>query len=163
LDGILTRSIESNGQVIGVVGDAGVGKSRLCLEFTRRCRDRGVVVHEVHCPSHGPTVSWLAIRQLLRSYFALADTDRAEAVRRSVERQLLALDGGFRAAVPLVLEVLGVSNATTVGDSPQSSNARLADFVRRFISLRSANEPVALLLDDAHWIDLASDELVRQI
>src|SRR5947209_1635235 len=72
LDGILTRSVESNGQVVGVVGEAGVGKSRLCLEFIRRCRARGVPVHEVHCPSHGATVPWLALRALTRGDFGLA-------------------------------------------------------------------------------------------
>src|SRR6184192_854852 len=51
LDGILTRSMESTGQIVGVIGEAGVGKSRLCLEFIQRCRARGIPVHEVHCPS----------------------------------------------------------------------------------------------------------------
>jgi class 3 adenylate cyclase len=163
LDGILSRAIESTGQVIGVVGDAGVGKSRLCLEFTRHCRARGVVVHEVHCPAHGATVPWLALRELLRSYFALADGEGAEGIRRSVERQLLTLDEGFRAAVPLVLEVLGVSDAAAPRDAPRRPSARLGDFVQRYVHLRSTTEPVALLLDDAHWIDPASDELVREI
>ena len=163
LDGILARSIEANGQVIGVVGDAGVGKSRLCLEFIERCRARGVAVCEVHCPAHGATVPWLAIRELLRSYLALAPGDGVEVIRRSVGEQLLALDAGFGDAIPLVLEVLGVSDPPTPGHSPQNVTARLAGFMRRFVPLRSANEPVVLLLDDAHWIDRASDELVREI
>jgi class 3 adenylate cyclase len=163
LDGILSRSIESNGQVVGVVGDAGVGKSRLCLEFVTRCRARGVAVYEVHCPAHGATVPWLAIRDLLRSYFALPSGEEVEAIRRSVGQQLLALDGGFGDAIPLVLEVLGVSDPAAPDYSLQSLTTRLASFLRRFVRLRSANEPVVLLLDDAHWIDRASDELVREI
>jgi len=50
LDDILSRSAESGGRWVGVVGDAGVGKSRLCREFTERCRARGVAVYEAHCP-----------------------------------------------------------------------------------------------------------------
>ena len=163
LDGILSRSIESNGQVIGVVGDAGVGKSRLCLEFIERCRARGVAVYEVHCPAHGATVPWLGIRDLLRSYLALTDGEGVEGIRRSVEQQLLALDVGFRDALPAVLEVLGVSDPAAPDHSPQGVGARLAGFLRRFVRLRSAQEPVVVLLDDAHWIDPASDELVREI
>jgi class 3 adenylate cyclase len=159
LDGILSRSIEADGQVVGVVGDAGVGKSRLCLEFIRRARARGVAVYEVHCPAHGATVPWFAIRDLLRSSFALAHDDEVEAIRRSVTQQLLALDAGFGDAVPLVLEVLGVSDSA----APPRVTTQLAGFMRRFVRLRSANEPVVLLLDDAHWIDRASDELVREI
>ncbi len=160
LDGILSRAIESDGQVVGVVGDAGVGKSRLCLEFIQRCRVRGVAVYEVHCPEHGATVPWLAIRELLRSYFALADGDSVETIRKRVGEQLLALEAGLADAAPVILEVLGVGDPA---GSPEGVGARLAGFLRRFVGLRSANEPVALLLDDAHWIDRASDEVVREI
>ena len=163
LESILSRSIESNGQVVGVVGDAGVGKSRLCLEFSQRCRARGVAVYEVHCPAHGATVPWLAIRELLQRYFALDQGEGLEDIRRSVAQQLRALDAGFEDAIPLVLEVLGVGDAAAPDDSPQSVAPRLAAFMRRFVRLRSANEPVVLLLDDAHWIDRASDELVREV
>src|SRR5262249_40627722 len=127
------------------------------------CRARRVVVHEVHCPAHGATVPWLAMRELLRSYLALAEGEGTEGIRRSVERQLVALHGGFQAAVPLVLEVLGVSGAPAPDDSARRVSARLADFMRRFVRLRSAKEPVLVLLDDAHWIDPVSDELVREI
>ena len=163
LESILSRSIESNGQVVGVVGDAGVGKSRLCLEFSQRCRARGIAVYEVHCPAHGATVPWLAIRELLQSYLALDQVEGVEPIRRSVAQQLRALDAGFEDAIPLVLEVLGVGDAAAPDDSPQSVATRLAAFMRRFVRLRSAHEPVVLLLDDAHWIDRASDELVREV
>ena len=56
-----------------------------------------------------------------------------------------------------------MGDAAAPDDSPQSVAPRLAAFMRRFVRLRSANEPVVLLLDDAHWIDRASDELVREV
>src|SRR5207245_1162509 len=147
----------------GVVGDAGVGKSRLCLEFVSRCRAQGIAVHEAHCPAHGSTVPMLPIRDLLRSYLALGDGDSAEAVRCKVSDQLLGLDPNFREALPLVLDLLGVPDPDTPDTSRASSGERLAAFVRRFVPLRSANEPVVLLIDDAHWIDPASDELVQAL
>src|SRR5262249_54993278 len=153
LDGIVSRSIASDGQVVGVVGDAGVGKSRLCLEFVQRCRARGIAVYEVHCPAHGATVPWLAIGDLLRSCFALGPGDGVEPVRRSIEEQLRALDAGLRNEAPLVFEVLGVGDPTEADRSSQSVSDRLAGFMRRFIRVRSAKEPVVLLLDDTHWID----------
>ena len=162
LDGILSRSIGSDGQVVGVVGEAGVGKSRLCLEFVQRCRARGVAVYEVHCPAHGATVPWLAIRDLLRSYLGLAQGDGVEAIRRSVAQQLPALDAGFGDAVPLVLEVLGVSDAATPSHLPRATS-QLAAFMRRFFRLRSTNQPGMVLVDDAHWMDRASDDLVGEI
>ena len=163
LDGILARAIEGSGQVIGVVGDAGLGKSRLCLEFIARCRARRIAVYEVHCPAHGATVPWLAMRDLLRSCFGLAGDEGVETIRESVRYQLEALDGDVRDALALVLELLGVTDGSALDRAPESLNARLAAFLRRFIRLRTAKELVLLVLDDAHWIDQASDELVREI
>jgi len=160
LDGILARSMESNGQIVGVIGEAGVGKSRLCLEFIQRCRARGIPVHEVHCPSHGATVPWLAIRELMRGYFGLAPDTAADSIRRTVEQQLLALDAGFASAVPLVLEILGIGDS---GQQPERATSQAATFVRRFFRLQSMRRPGVLFLDDAHWIDRASDELVQVI
>jgi adenylate cyclase len=108
-------------------------------------------------------VPWLAIRELLQSYFALDQVEGVEAIRRSVSQQLLALDAGFEDAIPLVLEVLGVGDAAAPDGPPQRVATRLAAFMRRFVRLRSANEPILLLLDDAHWIDRASDELVQEV
>jgi class 3 adenylate cyclase len=160
LDGILARSIASNGQVVGVIGEAGVGKSRLCLEFIQRCRARGVPVHEVHCPSHGATVPWLAIRELMRGYFGLAPDTSADSIRRTVEQQLLALDAGFASSVPLVLEILGIGDS---GQRPERATPQAATFMRRFFRLQSMSRPGVVFLDDAHWIDRASDELVQVI
>ena len=96
LESILSRSVESNGHVVGVVGDAGVGKSRLCLEFSQRCRARGIAVYEVHCPAHGATVPWLAIRELLRSYFALDQGEGLADIRRRVAQPAPGPRRGFR-------------------------------------------------------------------
>src|SRR5439155_288471 len=116
-----------------------------------------------HCPAHGSTVPMLPIRDLLRSYLALGDGDSAEAVRHKVADHLLGLDPNLREALPLVLDLLGVPDPDAPDTSRASSGERLAAFVRRFVPLRSANEPVVLLIDDAHWIDPASEELVREL
>ena len=67
--------------MVGVVGDAGVGKSRLCREFVEPCRVRAVTVYEVHCPAHGAAVPWLAMRELLRNSFGLSGGEEPEAAR----------------------------------------------------------------------------------
>src|SRR5205807_1267602 len=109
LDAILARAGEAHGQVVGIVADAGVGKSRLCLEFVNRCRAQGFAVNEAHCPAHGSTVPLLPIRELLKSMLSIADGDLAEQVQRKVAEQLLALDPSFDEALPLVLDLLGVA------------------------------------------------------
>src|SRR5262249_58915328 len=104
LEGVLARSIKSDGQVVGVVGEAGIGKSRLCLEFARRSRARGVALYEAHCPAHAVTVPRFAIRDLLRSFLGLTQTDEVEAMRQSVAEQLSALDASLADARPRALD-----------------------------------------------------------
>jgi len=161
LEGILARSIDSDGQVVGVVGEAGIGKSRLCLEFVRSSRARGVALYEVHCAAHAATVPRFAIRGLLRSFLGLTQTDEVEAMRRSITEQLAALDASLADAVPLALDVLGV------GDGAAESSSRptmdLAGFMRRLLRSRSAAQPTLVLIDDAHWLDPASHDLVREL
>ena len=163
LDGIFSRAIASDGQVVGVVGEAGVGKSRLCLEFVQRCRARGTAAYEVHCPAHAATVPWFAMRDLLRSYFGLSRDDEVGTIRQNVAEQLRALDAGLADAVPLVLEVLGIGAAAAPDRPPPRVTLELARFMRRFVRLRSVNQPGVVLIDDAHWMDRASDDLVSEI
>jgi len=160
LESILARAADWNGQVVGIVGDAGVGKSRLCLEFVERCRAGGIAVYEVHCPAHGATVPWLATRELLRSCLGLTDD---EGSRPRIEAQLLAVDPGLGEAVPLVLEMLGLREGSMEGPAPERLTADLAGVLQRVLHARSAREPLVLVLDDAHWIDPSSNELVREL
>jgi class 3 adenylate cyclase len=163
LEGILSRAADWNGQVVGIIGDAGVGKSRLCLEFIERCRAGGVQVYEVHCPAHGATVPWLATRELLRSCLRLTDDEGAGGTRGRIEAELVAIDPGFEDAVPLVLTVLGLRERDAPEPDPDRLTAGLAGALQRWLRARSATEPLVLVLDDAHWIDAPSNQVVHEL
>ncbi|MGH7894157.1 MAG: AAA family ATPase [Candidatus Binatia bacterium] len=162
---ILEQAIAANGQVVGVVGDAGVGKSRVCLEFVERCRAQGIAVHEAHCPSHGEAVPLLPIRELVRSCFGLGPDDSEADVQAKVRRRLAALDEEPTGALPLVFDLLGLPGegpSPRLGDG-ESRQARLVALVGRLVRKLSATEPLVLLVDDAHWIDPASEECLREV
>ncbi|NIQ90348.1 MAG: adenylate/guanylate cyclase domain-containing protein, partial [Deltaproteobacteria bacterium] len=108
LESALAQAGEGRGQVVGVVGEAGVGKSRLCLEFVERCRARGIAVYEAHCPAHGKAVPFLPLLELLRAYFGIAERDTAAEARRKIAGTLLLLDEGMRELLPLVFDFMGV-------------------------------------------------------
>src|SRR6059058_3313952 len=84
LEAALGQAVDGAGVVIGVVAEAGVGKSRLCHEFAERARARGVAVHAAACVPHGKMLPFLPVVELLRSYFGIADTDREEEARRKI-------------------------------------------------------------------------------
>jgi class 3 adenylate cyclase len=157
----LERALAGEGDAVGVAGDAGVGKSRVCLEFALRCRAQGIAVHEAHCPAHGATVPLLPIRALLRSLLGLAADDPEADVRRVAGERLVALDPALADALPLVLELLGVSAGAPAATEDRERAA--AVFVRRLVRAAGAAAPLVLLVDDAHWIDPESDAILRDI
>src|SRR5262245_59002613 len=71
LEAALARALEGRGQVVGVVGEPGLGKSRLCFEFSERCRASGITAHEAHGVSHGKLTPFLPVLELFRSFFCI--------------------------------------------------------------------------------------------
>jgi class 3 adenylate cyclase/tetratricopeptide (TPR) repeat protein len=165
LDAALARALEGTGRVAAVVGEAGVGKSRLCAEFVERCRGRGLTVYEAHCPAHGKTIPYLPLLELLRNLFGITEQDGPREARQKIAGELALLDDAFADDRALVLDFLGVGDpkAPALQVEPAVRQRRLFTFLRRLIQLRTEAEPLVLLIDDLHWIDPGSDLFVAQI
>ena len=84
LEDALTQAATGNGQVVGVVADAGTGKSRLCFEFLERCRKQGLQVFEAHAVAHGRNIPLLPILELFRAYFGITTQDDARNAREKI-------------------------------------------------------------------------------
>ena len=162
LDGALQRALEERGGAIGVVADAGVGKSRLCLEFTERCRARNITVFQAHCPAHGKLIPLLPVYELLRDVFGIVENDSEQTVREKIAGRLLLLDRDFDASLPLVFDFLGVPDAARPLDTidPAQRQREMGIILRRLVQARSLREPAVILVDDVHWIDSGSDEFL---
>jgi class 3 adenylate cyclase/tetratricopeptide (TPR) repeat protein len=165
LESALERSLEGTGRAASVVGEAGVGKSRLCAEFVDLCRARGLAVYEAHCPAHGRTIPYLPLLELLRNLFGIEEQDGPREARQKVAGELALLDDGFAEDRALVLDFLGIADpkAPALELEPAVRQRRLFAFLRRLIQLRTQSEPIVLLIDDLHWIDPGSDLFVAQI
>jgi adenylate cyclase len=158
------RATEGDGQVVGVVGEAGVGKSRLCLEFVERCSAKGVPVNQAHCPAHGKAVPLLPVLELLRNVFSISEQDTDRVAREKITGRLVLLDRQFEEVLPLIFDFLGVSDPESPAPpiDPEVRQRRLFDFVRRLVQKTSEREPTVLLVDDLHWIDAGSDDFLAQ-
>jgi class 3 adenylate cyclase/tetratricopeptide (TPR) repeat protein len=165
LETALAQAGEGRGQAVGVVGEAGVGKSRLCFEFAERCRARGIPVYEAHCPAHGKVVPFLPLLELLRSYFGIDERDSAEETQRKIAGTLVLLDDALREALPLVLDFLGVPDPAHPAPrmDPDARQHQMVAFVRRLFEARGAGLPTITLVDDLHWVDAGSDAFLAQI
>ncbi len=165
LEGALEQAREGRGRAVGVVAEAGVGKSRLCLEFVESCRKSGVSVYEAHCPAHGKSVHLLPIMELMRGYFGITGADRDQDAREKIAGRLLLLDREFESSLPLVWEFLGVPDPERPAEDLDAEirQRRLFAFVRQLVTTRSAREPAVLLIDDLHWVDPGSDAFIAQL
>jgi class 3 adenylate cyclase/tetratricopeptide (TPR) repeat protein len=165
LDQALESTRAGAGQVIGVVADAGTGKSRLCFEFAERCRSKGLRVNQGSGVPHGKNVPLLPILQVFRSYYGITDEDDDRAAREKIAGRMLLIDEGFRDSLPFVFDFMGVPDPSR--PAPQmDGDARqkvLFGVMRRLVESRSADDPVITLIEDLHWIDEGTETWIEQM
>ncbi|AOJ40392.1 ATP synthase subunit beta [Burkholderia lata] len=142
------------GRVVGVAGEAGVGKSRLFHEFKERSR-RGALVLETFSVSHGKAYSNLPLIELLKNYFQITTQDDERRCREKVIGKALALERSFEDLVPYVLYLLGIGEGepVLVEMDPQIRRERTFDAIRQLLARESRNQPVHLLFEDLQWLD----------
>ena len=95
LESAFEQAMTGNAQVVGVVGEAGVGKSRTCDEFARICQARGVNVLRARGVSHGTSVPYLPVRELLRNYFGITDGDAPRQAREKIAGRIVMLESSL--------------------------------------------------------------------
>src|SRR5262249_39784700 len=165
LEAALQQAIAGNAQVVGVVAEAGTGKSRLCYEFAEHCRARDIPVYEAHGVAPGKAIPLLPVLEFQRSYFGITDQDAARAARDKIAGRMVLLDETLADGLPLMFEFLGVPDperpAPPLG--PEARQRKLFDVIRRLGRARSAREPVVFLFEDLHWFDRASEEFVENL
>ena len=162
LETAFEASLAGHGQLVGVVGEPGIGKSRLCFEFAERCRRRGIPVFQVAAQAHQQGVPLLPVLTLLRSYFEIADVPDEEA-RSRIQTRLEALGEGLGDEAPLLLDFLGIADPERPVErmDVEARQRRLLDLVRRLIYAQSTQQPALTIFDDLHWIDPASEAFLQ--
>ena len=165
LEAALGDALQGDGRAVGVVGAAGLGKSRLCLEFVERCLERGASVYKAHSPSHGVTIPFLPVRELLRGLFAIADADSDEDARKKIAGTLVLLGDAATEQLPYVFDFLGVADPEDPPPAidPDTRKRELFEFLKRLVRAKSVRGTSVLLFDDVHWIDPGSDEALAEL
>jgi class 3 adenylate cyclase/tetratricopeptide (TPR) repeat protein len=158
LAAFLARAGEGHGRLVAVVGEPGVGKSRLFWEFIHSPHTRDWLVVESGSVSYGKATAYLPIVNLLRSYFKIQDYEDHRAILEKVNEKLLALGESLLAArLPLLalLEV-PVTDAEWQALDPAQRRRRSLDAVKRLFLRESQVQPVVLVFEDLHWMDSES-------
>lgn len=150
------------GQLVAIVGEAGVGKSRLLYEFTHSHRLLGWLVLETTAISLGRSTSYLPVVVLLKSYFAIQDRDDRQEIRRKVVDKLLSLGEELEATLPAILTLLDIPVDDEAWNTldPVQRRRRHLDAVRGLILRAARNQPVLLIFEDLHWVDNETQALL---
>jgi class 3 adenylate cyclase/tetratricopeptide (TPR) repeat protein len=158
----LERAAVGHGQAVAVVGEAGVGKSRLAWEFTRSHRVHGWLVLESGAVSYGKATPYLPVIELLKAYCGIQERDDPRAIRERVAGKLLMLDRTLEPLLTPLLALLDVpvSEASWAALDPPQRRQRTLDAIKRLLLRESQVQPLLLLFEDLHWIDADTQALL---
>lgn len=163
---LLNRVLLRQGQVLGITAEAGMGKTQLGTEIIRMAKARGMTVYEGECISHGANTPYVVWQPILRGFFGLRDgQDTAEHIAR-VRQVLQESDPSLLPRLPLLGRVLNLPIPET--DLTRSMEARLQKealegMIVQCVRLQATETPLMLVLEDAHWIDPLSNDLLETV
>jgi tetratricopeptide (TPR) repeat protein len=151
----LQQAQAGHGQVVALVGEPGVGKSRLFYEFTHSHRTQGWLVVESGSVSYGKATPYLPLIDLLKAYFKIHDRDNQREIREKITGKLLTLDESLKPTLPVFLALLDlpVEDQQWRALDPPQKRQRTLDACKRLLFKESQPQPLLLVFEDLHWID----------
>ena len=157
---LLARAGTGEGQVAALVGEAGVGKSRLVDELIAGHMPRGWRVLRSRSVSYGKSTPYLSVIELFRGYFGLDDREEPARVAATVRARLLGLDPGLEPFLTATLRLLGAPGDDAHWDllDPLDRRRRTAEALKAVLVRESAAQPLLLVFEDLHWIDDGTQE-----
>ena len=162
LNDIYERVHSGFGQVVGVVGEAGVGKSRLLLEFINQLPQPGFTYLEGRCLHYGSSIIYMPILDILKSYFKTKEGDREYVLKKKIKEKVLSLDKELRNTIPAFQELLSLQ----VDDNeyqklePKQRRERTFEAIRDLLIRISQKKPMVLAFEDLHWVDKSTNEFI---
>src|SRR6266446_2194401 len=162
LNNFLRQVENGHGQAVGLVGEPGIGKSRLLAEFRRQVADGRVTWVEGRCLSYGTAIPYLLALDLLRSNCGILETDTPDSVADKVRAGLreVGLDAEEDRTILLhLLEIKGVVGSPTLSN-PEAVKSKAFEILRQLSVKSSQQRPLVLVIEDLHWVDKISEEFL---
>ncbi|MBI3757848.1 MAG: AAA family ATPase [Deltaproteobacteria bacterium] len=156
----LAQAKAGHGQIVGVMGEPGLGKSRLFYELVGAydhtpLRIHGCLVLEAYSVSHGKAAPYLPVIELLKTYFQMQPQDDERTRRQKVIGKVLELDRSLEDTLPYLFALLGVEEQPSPLQQMDAQIRRRRTFeaLKKLFLRESLNQPLILIFEDLHWID----------
>jgi DNA-binding NtrC family response regulator/tetratricopeptide (TPR) repeat protein len=160
----LDQARAGHGQLVSIVGEPGIGKSRLLREFRRRVRE-GATWMEGHALSVGHTIPFHPLIDLVRRAFGIDEADPPALVIEKIERAVLQLGEDLRPGLPFVRHLLSIDpgDAGVLQLDPKLRRAEIFDAMRRQLVRSAERRPIIVVWEDLHWADRATEEFIAAL
>jgi predicted ATPase len=154
LNQALEQAKAGHGQIVGAMGEPGLGKSRLFYEF-KLLSLGGCLVLEAYSVSHGKATAYLPVIELLKSYFRIESQDDERTRREKVTGKVLTLDRSLEDTLPYLFALLGIEEQPSPLQQMDAQIRRRRTFeaLKKLFLRESLNQPLVLIFEDLHWID----------
>ena len=154
-----------HGQLVAIVGEAGVGKSRLYHEFIHSHRVQGWLVLQASAVSHGKSISYLPVIDLLKAYCKLEERDDHRALREKITGKLFTLDESLKPLLPAFFGLLDVpvDDPQWQALDPAQRRHQTLDANKRLLLREAQAQPVVVIFEDLHWVDTETQALLDSL
>jgi class 3 adenylate cyclase/tetratricopeptide (TPR) repeat protein len=161
----LGQAAERRGQVVAIVGEPGIGKSRLIWEFTHSPQTNGWLTLESRSTSHGKATPYFPVIDMLKVYFGVEDRDDSAAIREKLRARLSILGEAMDSATVPLLSLFGAAadDAEWEAMEPAARRRRIMESLRRLLLVECQRQPVLLIFEDLQWIDSETQTLLDTV
>jgi serine/threonine protein kinase/predicted ATPase/class 3 adenylate cyclase len=166
LQSSLSRALSGEGQFVTVLGEAGLGKSRLLLEFLSSLEGTPVNIVQSRCHSHGSTTPYLPFIDSLRDLLSLRKEEAPERIRETAIANIKSIDPSLEAYIPVYLHLLSIESIDHSGTGDLKGDdlsLAIQEALSAILTLHSRSAPGVILLEDWHWADEASVETLKRV
>ena len=166
--GLLVERFEQaragEGQVFMIVGEPGIGKSRLLREFRQHLGNTALWL-EAHAVPFGRTMPFQPVVDMLRQVCRIEDGDSEATTVDKLERQVRRLDENLASALPFLRALLGLDPGDAVVDAmdPKLRRVEIVNATHRMLARASEAHPHVVVLEDVHWMDVATEEWATRL
>ena len=157
------KVLTGSGQVVGIVGEAGIGKSRLMLEFRNSLPPKKITFLEGRCLHYGGSMAYLPFLDILRMYFGIEEGEQEGVIAKKIKAKLTELDEEL---LPTTLSAfkdllsLKIEEETWRQLGPKEKRNRAFEAIRNLLISISQKRPLVVAIEDLHWMDKTSEEFL---